>query len=144
MLATAKAAAADAPLTAPSRLSIHADGKLVSPMWRATHVMNQRQGPLPVSANFASGGGTLVIIFSGSGFAATGTNIGLVLQIDGSSVATTRSFTNEPSSHKAFTTNILVQANVAAGNHSITLSPLSGTISDGNDWFNVTVLELPF
>jgi hypothetical protein len=144
MVAPTKAAAADAALTPPSRLSIHVDGKLVSPMWRATQVMNQRQGPLPINAAFASGGGTLVIIFSGSGFSAGGTNIGLVMQIDGSSVATTRSFTNEPSSHKAFTTNILVQANVAAGAHTLTLAPLVGTSTDGNDWFNVAVLELPF
>ncbi len=139
-----KAAAADAALTPLPRLSIHADGKLVSPMWRATHVMNQRQGPLPINASFASGGGTLVIIFSGSGFAGTATNIGMGLQIDGATVATTRSFTNELSSHKAFTTNILVQANIAAGTHTINLFALVNTNTDANDWFNVTVLELPF
>jgi len=140
----ARANAADAALTPQNRFAVHADGKLFSPMWKATHVLNQRQGPMPVSGTFVSGGGTLVIIFSGSGFATIGTNIGLALQIDGGTVATTRAFTNEPSSHKAFTTNILVQGNVAAGNHTINLIPLVNTLSDGNDWYNVTVLELPF
>lgn len=120
-------------------------GKLLSPMWRATQVMNQRQGPLPITVPFASGGGTLVIIFSGSGYGLNSIgNIGMGLQIDGGTVATTRSFTNEQNSHKAFTTNILVQGNVAAGNHTIGLFVLTNTTTDGNDWFNITVLELPF
>jgi len=136
--------AADAAIVPTARLTINANGKITSPMWRATQVLNQRQGPLPQSGAFASGGGTLVIVFSGSGFSTGAGNVGMVLQLDGGSVATTRSFTNEVSSHKAFTTNILVQGNVAAGNHTITLQPLVGTNTDGNDWFNVTVLELPF
>ena len=126
------------------RFVIDQNGKLTSPMWRATQVMNQVQGALPKSGNFASGGGTLVIMFSGSGFAGAATNIGMTLQIDGVNRGVTRSFTNEPNSHKAFTTNILVQAGIAAGTHTITLQPLVGTATDFNDWFNVTVLELPF
>ena len=139
-----KANAADAALSPQAGLSIHSDGKLASPMWRATQVMNQRQGPLPISAPFNSGGGTLMIIFSGSGWSGGAGNIGMALQIDGGTVATTRSFTNEANSHKAFTTNTLVQANVAAGAHNITLVALANTNTDGNDWFNVTILELPF
>jgi hypothetical protein len=128
-----------------ARLTVQANtGKLLSPMWRATNVMNQVQGPLPRSANFTSGGGTLVIIFSGSGFAPTATNIGMMLQLDGSTVAPTRSFTNEPGSHKAFTTNVVVLPNIPGANHLINLIALPNTSTDGNDWFNVTVLELPF
>jgi len=142
--APTKANAADAALALTTRLSIHADGKMVSPMWRATQVINQRQGALPISATFPSGGGTLVVIFSGSGFAGSATVIGMNLQIDGVIVSNTRSFTNEPNSHKAFTTNIHVQSNIAAGTHSIGLAPLAGTVTDLNDFFSVTVLELPF
>ena len=130
--------------TLQERLRITRDGKLSSSMWRVTHVMDQRQGPLPVSAGFSSGGGTLVIIFSGSGWSGGAGNIGLALQLDGGTITTTRSFTNEASSHKAFTTNMKVQSNVGAGNHTITLVALANTNSDGNDWFNVTVLEMPF
>ena len=130
---------------ATTGLSIRPDGKLASPMWRATQVMNQRQGPLPISnVPFSSGGGTLVIIFSGSGWSGGAANIGMTLQLDGGAIGTTRSFTNEKDSHKAFTTNILAQAGVAAGAHYITLVALPGTNTDVNDWFNVTVLELPF
>jgi hypothetical protein len=130
-------------LALSTALATAADGNVVSPTWRATQVMSQRQGPLPINASFASGGGTLVVIFSGSGWSATGGNIGMNLQIDGVNVSSTRSYANEPGSHKAFTTNILVQANIAAGNHSIDLVALPGTSTDANDWFNVTVLELP-
>ena len=143
-LAPSKLAAADAAFTPKNCFSIHPDGKMASPMWAATQVFNQRQGPLPLSAPFSSGGGTLVIIFSGSGYSAAAGNIGLVVQIDGSSVATTRSFTNEVNSHKAFTTQILVQKGVAAGAHTLAISALVNTTTDANDWFNATVLELPF
>jgi hypothetical protein len=125
-------------------LTITGNGKLNSLMWRATQVMNQRQGALPINAVFASGGGTLVIIFSGSGYSGAAGNIGIGIQMDNTTIGTTRTFTNEPNSHKAFTTNVLVQGGVAAGNHTINLFTLVNTITDANDWFNVTILELPF
>ena len=148
MVAPTKATAADAALTPtppPSRLSIRVDGKLISPMWKATQVMNQRQGPLPVNAGFASGGGMLMIFLSGSGFSpGGGSNVGMQLQIDGVTMGFARSFTNEAGSHKAFTTNILLVAGIVAGVHTVNLAPLPGTNTDGNDWFNVAILELPF
>jgi hypothetical protein len=123
------------------RLRITSTGKMVSPMWRVNHVMDQAQGSLPKSAGFVSGGGTLMIIFSGSGYG--NGNIGMTLQLDGTSVSTTRCFTNETGSHKTFTANVFVTATAPAGNHTINLIALAGTSTDGNDWFNVTVLELP-
>jgi hypothetical protein len=124
------------------RLRITSAGALVSPMWRVTQVMSQVQGALPKSATFTSGGGVLMIVFSGSGFGSG--NIGMTLQIDGNSVSNTRCYTNEASSHKSFTTNICVQPNISAGNHTVNLVALAGTNTDSNDWFNVTILELPF
>ncbi len=140
----AKAGAADAALTPQPRLTIRPDGKLSSSMWRATQVMNQVQGPLPKSVGFSSGGGTLVIIYSGTGRRDGGGNLGMNLLLDNVVVSTTRTWTNESQSHKVFTTNIHVQANVAAGNHTIALTVIAETITDVNDWFNVTVLEMPF
>jgi len=140
-LGAARANAADAVVAIQPRLSISANGRFASSMWRATHVMNQRQGALPQSVVFGSGGGTLVIIFSGSGWGSG--NIGMTLQVDGVSWASARSFTNEQSSHKAFTTNFAVLPNTPAGNHNLTLVALPGTNTDGNDWYNVLVLELP-
>src|SRR5262249_1634867 len=45
----------------------HVAGKISSPMWRATTVINA-VGPLPVTNSFTSSGGTLVIFASGSGY----------------------------------------------------------------------------
>jgi hypothetical protein len=127
------------------KLVVNQDGKITSPMWNVTQVMNARQGALPVSGGFMTGGGTLLIIASGSGWSpGGGSNIGMVIQLDGGTIGTARSFSNEAGSHKAFTTNPLVQRNVAAGSHTITLSIIANTATDFNDWFNVTVLELPF
>lgn len=121
-------------------------GGILSPMWRVTQVFNARQGALPLTSPvFQSGGGTLLIFASGSGFLQSGAgNIGMGIQIDGGTIGTVRSFTNESLSHKSFVANALVQRNVGAGNHTITLFALASTITDFNDWFYVTVLELPF
>jgi hypothetical protein len=143
-----RASAADAALSQQLRLAIRADGKLSHGMWRVTQVIEQAQGPLAVSGKFSSGGGTLIIIFSGSGFR-TGANgpimIGMQLMLDDISISTTELCANEPNSHKAFPTNIHVEDKVAAGDHSVKLTVLPpDTITDRMDRFNVTVLEMPF
>jgi len=143
-LAPAKLAAADAPFAPTPWLSIQPNGKMNNPMWAVNQLLNQVQGPLPINVSFNSGGGTLVIMFDGSGWSTSGGNIGLFIQLDGGTIGTTRTFTNEPNSHKTFTTNILVQGNVAGGAHTLTLGVLANTLTDVNDWFNLTVLELPF
>jgi hypothetical protein len=124
-------------------LKITSAGNLRSPMWNVTQVFNNRQGGLPfTSGAFTTGGGTLLIIASGSGWG--NGNIGMSIQLNNSVIGYARSFTNEPGSHKVFNCNALVVRKVAAGSHTITLSALAGTNTDVNDWFNVTVLELPF
>lgn len=127
-------------------LRITSGGLLKSPMWNVTQVINNRQGGLPLtSGTFTTGGGTLVVIASGSGFStAGGSNIGMSVQIDSATIGYVRAFTNEASSHKVFSANALVRKGIDAGSHTITLSAFSGTNTDQNDWFNVTVLELPF
>jgi len=126
---------------------VQASGAIRSPRFRCTNVMNLRQGALPVSASFTSGGGTLLILASGSGFraAAAGAGIiGMIIQIDGGSVAVAEAFTNEVGSHKSFPTKFHTQGFVGAGTHTIALQPIVNTSTDFNDFFNVTVLELPF
>lgn len=127
------------------RLRITSAGRLVSPMWRATTVLNQQPGALPLSGSFDSGGGTLVIIFSGSARRSDIGYIEMSLKLDGASIGETCVWTNEKDSHKAFPTNISIQPGVKAGNHTIELDVKGvGTVTDGHDPFNVSVLELPF
>jgi hypothetical protein len=67
------------------------------------------------------------------------------IQIDNVTKGTASTFTNELSSHKAFVANALVVRWIAAGNHNVKLVPLDGnTLSDFNDRFSLTVMELPF
>ena len=128
-------------------LRLTSDGHIKSPMWKATQVLNQQPGPLPaagLSGKFTSGGGTLLIIASGSGFAAGAGIVGMNIEVDGNLKGSAKCFTNEPNSHKSFTANALVVTGIAAGSHVLLLLPLAATTeSDGNDFFSVTVLELP-
>ena len=131
------------------RIGLFADqilltGKVISSMWKVTVVMNQVQGPLPKNATFGSGGGVLLFIFSGSGWGASGWNIGMNLILDGALIGSTRCYINEANSHRAFTTGFVLQPNIAGGNHTVRLEAVGGTSTDSNDWFSVTVLELPF
>jgi hypothetical protein len=138
------ATAADAVLSPQAPLTIHPNGKLTSPMWKATQVMDQVTGQLPKSASFSSGGGTLVIIFSGTGRGGSSDAvIGMNLLINQTVVSNTRSWTNNSNYHQVFTTNIYVGANIPAGEHTIGLTALPQTVTDEHDWFNVAILELP-
>ncbi|MDD5091461.1 MAG: hypothetical protein PHQ23_11170 [Candidatus Wallbacteria bacterium] len=128
-------------------LEIGNDAKIVSPMWKVTQVMDAVTGAMPkTSAAFATGGGTLLIIASGSGYwnALGGAQIGMSVALDAVIKGYCKVYTNEASSHRAFTTNPIVATGIAAGNHTITVASWNGTASDANDFYNVTVLELPF
>ena len=146
--ATGSNANQDLNLKAKGTGSINVTGYIKSPMWKVTQVFNSTPGGLPLkSAVFTTSGGTLMIIASGSGWKGVGGIIGMSILLDDNSAAPlgeVKGFTNEINSHKAFTCNALIKTGVAAGSHTITLSALSATNTDYNDFFNVTVLEFPF
>jgi hypothetical protein len=108
----------------------------------STEVMANTPGALPLTANFTSQGGRLLVTVSGSGYRAAAGTIGMTVSIDGTPIGDVKSFTNEPSSHKAFVARQFVVQTVAAGTHAILLEPLAGTASDLNDYFTATILEL--
>ena len=85
-----------------------------------------------------------MIFASGSGFRAALGQIGMFVFIDGRNVGIARSFTNEPGSHKTFSTGHFIVTGIPAGGHTMTLTLWNSTITDINDFFNVSVLELPF
>ncbi len=123
-------------------------GSINSPMWKVTQLYNM-QAPavsLPMTSGaFTTGGGTLLIFASGEGWAGSAKQIGMSIAVDGVIRGYAKTFTNELSSHKTFTTNALVVTGIAAGSsHTITLASWNTTNTDVNDFFTVTVLELPF
>jgi hypothetical protein len=107
-------------------------------------------GPLPVSGNYTSKGGTLIILAAGSGWAPgpgggmpANTVIGMRVRVDGTVEGTAEAYTNEAASHKAFVPATIVVRGLPAGPVPIVLEKAPGpTNTDNNDFFKVTVIEL--
>ncbi len=120
-------------------------GSMRSTMWDVFQLYSSQPGPLTLSKQFSTSGGTLVIFASGSGFiGGGGGHIGMEIRVDNVNKATVRVFTNEGSSHKAFVSNPIVVAGIAAGTHTLSLVALAGVATDANDFFSVTVFEMPW
>ncbi len=136
------------------------DGKDIS-AWDAQHVLNQRSqtGGLPIDDTFTSNGGTLIIFASGSAFRNTNTvgEIAMRIVVDGTQRGVASKFTNEKLSHKTLVTNALVVEGVPAGSHTIRLEAVVEgacgtasetanvhcTLTNSDDYFDVTVMEIP-
>jgi hypothetical protein len=124
------------------------NGAVYSPMWNVTQVMSFKTGPFPIVSNaFTTNGGTLLIFASGSAYLPGVGQFGAYVYVDYQSTAYFAGymfrFTNEAGSHKTLIPSSW-PVKVPAGTHTITIIPWSNTTSDGNDYFFVTVLELPF
>jgi hypothetical protein len=120
-------------------------GTISSPMSRVTNIINTI-GPLNLTNAFTSGGGTLIIFASGSGYTPSpGPKIGMNVVLDGLTIDTCTVGANAPANtHLAFVPKTVVKTGVPAGSHTLVLSPISGTATDVNDNFNVTVQEVPY
>jgi hypothetical protein len=125
------------------QIKFGADGSVRSPRWNVTVLSHS--GGLPTSQSFNTGGGTLLILASGSGWSGNpGKIIGMQILVDGISRGHAQSMTNEDTSHKAFVSSALVVSGLAGGAHQLSLQAQANTNTDGNDFFSVTILELPF
>jgi hypothetical protein len=139
-------------------VEITAEGAMISPMWTVTQVYLNEQAattpfPLPgqticPSKPFKSGGGTLLILASGSGAALSGVPgpivIGMDLFVDDRLVGKVLSRVNQMTEGKPFVTSGLVVRGIAPGSHTLILRTAASTVVGLNDFFNVTILELPF
>lgn len=115
----------------------------------ATVVMNNVPGPLttmtvPVkTATYtASGANPLLLLVSGSAYDSTMNTLNVTIQFDGAMVGQLTGFTNELNSHKTLPARAIVIPTPAAGAHTIGLLTTAPTVTDTNDFFNVTVVEL--
>ena len=119
-------------------------GSIISPMWKVTQVFERRSGPLPISQSFLSSGGTLIVFFSGTAFRGSGGLFSITVTVDTVSNWVDL-YTNEGNSHKTFPSTFFVIRGIAAGSHTLTIAAFAnGTLSDANDRYQATVLELPF
>jgi hypothetical protein len=104
-----------------------------------------------LTGDFASKGGTLVIFASGSGYSYAGQNspntVSVIVSLDHNQVGKlfVHTIGNGNANHNSLISCpfVVTPSVVGAGTHTITLQHEYGT-SDGDDYFNVTILELPF
>ena len=122
-----------------------------------------RTGPLPVEAEFKSNGGEYLMMVSGSGYRSSlhAGLIGMFVEVEEGNTTfqyLMSAFTNEKNSHKAFVP-IFREISPPKGRFTIRLTPrFDGgcnnsmlempsihycTSTDGSDFFNVTLLEIP-
>ncbi|XXT24937.1 hypothetical protein WME94_25725 [Sorangium sp. So ce429] len=125
---------------------VEVNGTLRSTMWNVSQIITQRPGALPVSDKFQSSGGTLLLLVSGSAFRTNGGGkIQMDFSIDGNLVGSALGWASNTWTHYGFIAEPRVVKNIAAGSHTIRLAAGTGdTVTDGNDFYSVTVLELPF
>jgi hypothetical protein len=105
-------------------------------------VMSAQNGPLPLSATFnAESDLTMILFVSGSAWAKQGgTWVGFQVLLDNASTgAVAAVYCNEPNSHRALIPT-LCPIKVDFGQHTISLSPLAGTETDENDYFNILLI----
>lgn len=131
------------------RGAIRVTGQIKCAQWKVTRVLRQEPGPLSgtgLGGSFTSEGGTLLIFAFGSGWSNTiNKQIGMQINVDNMMMGAAKVFTNEASSHKSFVGTPIVITSIGAGSHTLNLFRInSDTQTDGNDFFDVTVLELPF
>jgi hypothetical protein len=106
-------------------------------------VFGNRAGALPLTGALTTTGGRLLITASGSGYrTATAGTIGFDITIDGTPVGALNFFTNEAGSHRTVPARTLVIQDLIGGNHEIKISAQADTMTDGNDYFHLTVMEL--
>jgi hypothetical protein len=104
-------------------------------------------GPLPVEGKYKSRGGKLIISAAGSGWSSAQQPglIGMNVSVNGKQVGTAQVWTNEADSHKAFVSAVPVvyARDVGPGPVTIKLAAFDQTNTDENDFYRVTVVELP-
>ena len=112
-------------------------------------VMSNVQGPLSTTAApvktamyTASGVNPLLLVVSGSAWNASGGSMDVTVQFDGAIVGHLSGTTNEASSHKTLPMRAITIPTPAAGAHTIGLLTTTPTITDGSDYFSITVVEL--
>jgi hypothetical protein len=104
-------------------------------------VLINQTGPLPITVTFnAPADGPVSFFLSGSGWTQhSGTGVWLELALDGVKVASSGVYANNASVHLT-TVPVFAAANLAAGEHSLTLNLGNPTtLTDANDYFHVSL-----
>src|SRR5215213_6391320 len=97
-------------------------------------------GALPQSAKFQSPlEGPATFVLTATAWTQTaGTLIGVSLSLDGNYIGTAMCYANQSASHMAMRSTFISVEYLSYDTHLIELSNTSGTITDVNDYFQVT------
>lgn len=106
----------------------------------AIQVIVSQPGPLPITANFsAPSDDPMYLEVNGSVWCSTANElIGIDVALDGNVLGTAQIYSNEPSSHRAVVPAYL-EVQLTEGQHVLTLSQASNTVSDYNDVYTVVL-----
>jgi hypothetical protein len=127
--------------------ALEVNGGIRSTMWQVLTPFQNDSGPLPLqSAEFTSGGGTLVLLVTGSASRRTPGLVGLRVTIDGGPVGEF-GLPISVANQRVPLSGTLTRTGVAAGPHRLTISNHSDApdmLTGNADSFSLTLLELPF
>lgn len=105
-------------------------------------LMNQQQGPLPITASFSSpSSAPMYLEVNGSVWTQSANSlIGIEIQVDGQSLGVAHIFSNTSSTHRAVVP-AYIPVSLDEGQHKLTLIPTSNstTVSDQNDYFSAVL-----
>jgi hypothetical protein len=98
-------------------------------------------GALPLNTIFKSPSDLPVILaVSGSAWAESGGKlVGMDIAVDGKVLGSAMVYCNEPGSHRALIP-VLIPMQLSIGEHKLALTARANTLTDFNDYFNVTLL----
>lgn len=108
-----------------------------------SQVLFQSNGPLPpvLAIPFNSDvSGDATIFISGSAMRKTRGQMGITLSLDGTDAGELLVYTNDAQSHKTMV-GVFWAVNLTVGQHTITLKPQQGTMTNADDYFIVTLID---
>lgn len=106
-------------------------------------VLIDSPGPLNLSTTFNfPGDGSVIFAISGTAYSQNGGNlIGFTLSLDGAIIGKAAlCFANQGLLHQTMRTTFIPVENLTFDQHTIELTPLSGTVTDFNDYYQVTLI----
>jgi hypothetical protein len=135
------------PFQANFSAGVAVTGKISNSQWGAQFPFFETAGPLPLSTTITTHGGSILLLISGSCYAATaGTVVGFTVAIDGVTKTTAKVYANAASTHVSVVAvpYYASYGGVAAGSHTLALTAITGTTTDSNDFFSVSIFEFPW
>lgn len=100
----------------------------------------KQAGPLPISHTFsAPGDEPMYLEINGSAWSQTPDSfIGVAIELDGQAIGEMQLFSNGTATHRAMVP-AYIEVQLDSGPHTLTLSAVSGTISDLNDLYTAVL-----